>query len=282
MRSLLQVVAGGSAAGRDLPEITPSCTQATIKFRQGQLQVVMALPGRGKTLLALWYAIKSGLDCLYFSFDSDEGTISNRAAAIMMDKTTSEVKAMRDTPAIVEVEDALSEMQKRVRFNFSGTPTMDDVYEETEAWVELFGTTPDLIVVDNLLNLRGGSDSEFTALRDSMAALHGLARDTESSVILLHHVNSSLLSAQSKSVRIEENKPAHFGAMMGQLGQLPESVYSVALDGNRYHIAAVKNRDGIADPSANSFVTLGVDLPRMSLYNDMGALEVARTRREWS
>lgn len=281
MRSLLHVVAGGSVAGRDLPEILPACTQATIKIRQGQLHVVTGLPGRGKTLFALWYAVKSGLDCLYFSFDSDEGTVSNRAAAILMDKTVDEVKAMRQSPAIVEIEDVLSDLQKRVRFNFAGTPTMDDVLDETEAWVEMFGTTPDLIVVDNLLNLRGGSDSEFTAMRDNMAALHGLARETEAAVMVLHHVNSSLLSAQSKSVRIEENRPAHFGALMGQVSQLPESIYSVALDGSRFHIAAVKNRDGIADSTAQSFVTLAVDLPRMSLYNDSHAMEIARTRREW-
>ena len=282
MRSLLQVVSGGSVAGRDLPEILPACTQATIKIRQGQLHMVTGLPGRGKTMFALWYAIKSGLNSLYFSFDSDEGTVSNRAAAILTDRTVDEVRQMRDTPAVVEIEDVLMDMQQRVRFNFSGTPTMDDVYEETEAWVELFGTTPDLIVVDNLLNLRGGSDSEFTALRDSMAALHGLARETDAAVMVLHHVNSSLLNAQSKSVRIEENKPAHYGAIMGQVGQLPESIYSVALDGTRFHIAAVKNRDGIADSTAQTYVTLAVDLPRMSLYNDAHAMEIARTRREWT
>lgn len=276
------MVAGRSAAGRDLPEILPALTEATIKVRQGQLHVISGLPGRGKTMLALWYAIKCGVPTLYFSFDSDEGTVSNRAAAIMMDKTVDEVRQMRETPAVVEVEDALAELQTRVRFDFSGSPTLDDVYDETLAWIELFGSTPSLIIVDNLLNLRGGSDSEFTAMRDNMAALHGLARETEAAVIVLHHVNSSLLTSSSPAARIYEDRPAHFGALMGQVSQLPESIYSVCLDGNKYKIAAVKNRDGLADSQAQNYITVAADPARMSLYNSHRDMEVARTRREWN
>lgn len=282
MRSLLHVVAGGSTAGRDLPEILPALTEATIKIRQGQLHMVVGLPGKGKTLLALWYAIKCGLPTLYFSFDSDEGTVSNRAAAILMGKTVDEVKAMRESPAVVEVEDALSELQTRVRFDFSGSPSLDDIYGETEAWVELFGSTPSLIVVDNLLNLRGGSDNEGTAMRDNVAALHGLARETGAAIILLHHVNSSLLTSSSPAARIYEDRPPHFGAVTGQVTQLPESVYSVAMVGDRYLVAAVKNRDGIADSQAQRPITVAVDAPRMTLYNSARDMGLARTRQEWT
>lgn len=282
MRSLLHVVAGRSAAGRDLPEILPALTEATIKVRQGQLHMIAGLPGKGKTLLAVWYAIKCGLPTLYFSFDSDEGTVSNRAAAILMGKTVDEVKAMREGPAVVEVEDALAELQTRVRFDFSGSPSLDDIYDETEAWVELFGSTPSLIVVDNLLNLRGGSDNEGTAMRDNVAALHGLARETGAAIILLHHVNSSLLTSSSPAARIYEDRPPHFGAVTGQVTQLPESVYSVAMVGDKYLVAAVKNRDGIADSQAQRPITVAVDPSRMSLYNSRRELELARTRLGWS
>ena len=243
--------------------------------------MVMALPGNGKTLFALWYAIQCGLPTLYFSFDSDEGTISNRAAAILMDKTTDEVEAMRDSPAVVEIEDSLSILQERVRFDFTGSPSMDDVYDETEAWVELFGDTPQLIIVDNLLNPRGGSDAEFTAMRDSMSGLQGLARDTGAAVMVLHHVNSSLLNSSSPLTRIYHDKPAQFGALMGQVGQLPEAIYSIARVGNQMKVAAVKNRDGIADPSAQSYITVACDASRMSLYDTARDMDLVRTKREW-
>jgi KaiC/GvpD/RAD55 family RecA-like ATPase len=282
VRSLLHVVAGRSQAGVALPEILPSLTRATIAVRKGQLHIVTGLPGRGKTLFALWYAINSGVKTLYFSFDSDEGTVSNRSAAILMDRQVSEVAAMREGPEVVEVEDVLSDLQQRIRFDFSAAPTMDDVYEETQAWVEMFGDTPELIVVDNLLNLRGGSDAEFTAMRDNIAGLHGLARETGSAVMVLHHVNASLLTSQSTRTRIYEDRPAHFGALMGQVSQLPESIYSVCLSGNQFKIAAVKNRDGLADPSANSYLTVACDPSRMSLYDSVRDMETARTRREWT
>lgn len=282
MRSLLHVVAGRSQAGRNLPEILPALSEATIEIRQGQLHVIAGLPGRGKTLFALWYAIKCEVPTLYFSFDSDEGTVSNRAAAVMMDKTVAEVREMREGPAVVEVEDVLAELQRRIRFDFTGAPTLDDVLEETAAWTELFGSCPSLIVVDNLLNIRGGSDSEFTALRDSIAELHGLARETGAAVVVLHHVNSSLLNSTSPATRIYENSPAHFGALMGQVSQLPEAIYSVCLDGDKYKVAAVKNRDGIADSTAKNYVTVSCDPSRMSLYNTPRDMEIARTRREWA
>lgn len=272
MRSLLQVVSGRSRAGADLPEILPALTQATIRFRQNQLHVICGLPGRGKTLLALWYAITSGLDVLYLSYDSDEGTVANRCAALLLDKTTQEVKDMRETEAIVEVEDCLFDLQRRVRFSFDPHPTMDDVVEELDAWVELFGQPPSLLICDNLLNIRGGSDQEFTAMRDNMAGLHGIAREY-CAVAVLHHVNGS------GGTRID--KPADMGKLMGQVSQLPETILSVAIDGDRYHVAAVKNRDGQSDPKAEKPITLAVDPSRMALFNDHRAMEMARTRREW-
>lgn len=273
MRSLLQVVSGRSVAGRDLPEILPALTQATIRIRQAQLHVICGLPGRGKTLLGLWYAIQSEVPTLYCSFDSDEGTVANRAAAILLGKTTTDIKEMRDTPAVVEIEDALFELQRRVRFAFDPSPTIDDIYDEVEAWIELFGAPPVHVIVDNLLNLRGGSDNEWTAMRDSMAALHGLSREHSCAVTVLHHVNGS------GNVRVD--RPADMNKLMGQVSQLPESIYSVALDDDKYWIAAVKNRDGVADPKAEHPIAVAVDASRMSLYNDHRAMEMARTRREW-
>lgn len=282
MRSLLHVVAGRSDAGRDLPEILPRLTEATIRIRQGQLHVVAGLPSRGKTLFALWYAIKCGLPVLYISADSDEGSLAHRAGAILTGHTTDEIKQMRETPAVVEVEDAVYELQKRVRFCFDSAPTIDEIYDETEAWVELFGDVPSMIVVDNLLNLSSGGDTDTAGWRDGMSALHSLARDTGSAVVVLHHVNASLLNAQSKALRIQIDRPAPIGALMGQVSQLPETILSVAIDGDKFHIAALKNRDGIADPLAQHPVTVALDAPRMTLYNDFRALEMERKRSEWS
>jgi len=272
MRSLLQVVRSTSEAGQDLPEILPALSAATIKFRRGQLHVVAGQPGGGKTLLSLWYAINSGVNVLYFNADSDQGTIVNRASAILMDKTVDEVKGMLESDAAFSVEDKLLDLSRRIRIEPNPHPTLDDIYEETEAYVELFGCPPDLIVVDNLLNLAAAHDNEWTAMRDAMSAMHSLARETESAVVVLHHVSEN----DSKP-----EYPAPRKALLGKVSQLPELILTVAMSGDRYMVAAVKNRDGIADPSAENAIRVAVDPSRMSLFNNKEELEMANTRRAW-
>lgn len=273
MRSLLQVVRGTSEAGKDLPEILPALTGASIMFRRGQLHVIAGQPGRGKTLFSLWYAIKSGLDVLYFSADSDEGTVANRAAAVLLNKTVNDVKEMRKTEAVSLLEDELWELSRRVRIDPDPHPTLDSIYEEVLAYIELFGRCPAAIFVDNLMNIQAAHENEWTGMRDAMRALHGLARETESAVVVLHHVSES----DSKPT-----KPAPMRALMGKVSALPETILTVAMDGDQYHVCAVKNRDGLADPNAENPVTVYVDAPSMSLFNSHQELEMARTRRTWT
>lgn len=282
MRSLLHVVAGGSESGRDLPEILPALSEKTIKFRQGQFHMVFGLPSSGKTLFTQWYCIARGLRTMYFSFDSDDGTVSNRALAQLTGKTFEQVKEQRQTPAVVELEDTLFELQKTIRFDFSGAATVEAIYEEVEAWQVLFGDLPQVIVIDNLMNLVGGSDSELTGYHDICNALHSLGRDTGAAIIALHHANASLLTAQSKANRIYQDRPAHIGALTNQLSQYPETILSVALDGQKFWVSAVKNRDGIRDMQAENPIAVAVDVARSQFYNTQRDLEVARTRTEWS
>jgi replicative DNA helicase len=265
-------VRGTSEAGKDLPEILPALTAASIMFRRGQLHVIAGQPGRGKTLFSLWYAIKSGLDVLYFSADSDEGTVANRATAVLLGKTVNEIKEMRKTDAVCVLEDELYDLSHRVRIDPDPGPTMDSIYEETLAYIELFGRCPAAIFVDNLMNIQAMHESEWTGMRDAMRGLHRLARETESAVIVLHHVSES----ESKPT-----KPAPMKALMGKVSALPETVLTVAMDGDQYHVCAVKNRDGVADPDASTPITVYVDAPSMSLFNTHQELELARTRRTW-
>lgn len=272
MRSLLQVIRGSSQAGEDLPEILPALTARTVMFRRGQLHVIVGQPGAGKTMFSLWYAVKFGEPALYFNADSDEGTMANRAAAILLETPVSKIKEMRGGEAEVLVEDALLELNRRVRIERDPQPTLDGIYEEVQAYVEVFGNTPAAIFIDNLMNIASVSDNEWTGLRDSMGALHSLARETESAVIALHHASENA------------SRPGYPGPMksvMGKVNQLPEVILSVARDGDNYHIAAVKNRDGEADPNAESPITVCCDAPTMTLFNSRQELDMARTRRQW-
>ena len=272
MRSLLQVVSSTSEAGKDLPEILPALGAAGMTFRRGQMAVISGQPGGGKTLLALYYAITSGETCLYFSADSDEGTIANRAAAILLGETVDTIKKMRIGDGADVVNAELAKLSRRLRIQTEASPTIDGIFEEVNSWVELMGNTPSIIIIDNLLNVASSSDSEWTGMRDTMNAFHSLARESGSCVIVLHHVSEN---------DSRPNYPAPRKALMGKVSQLPELILTVAMDGDNYHVAAVKNRDGVSDPTADNFTTVTVDAASMTLFNDHQQLSMARTRRTY-
>lgn len=273
MRSLLHVVRGSSAAGQDLPEILPSLTAAGIRFRRGQLALCAGQPGRGKTLLALWYALKiarQGEPVLYISADSDQGTLANRVAAALMNKTVSDVKQMRESEAVDTIALELAALTRRLRIDRDPNPTLDGIWEEATAFEELLGVMPSLIVVDVLMNVHTELDG-WAGLLDAVQSFHTLARETESCVLLLHHT------------REEGNatRPGPMGGTVGKVNQFPELIMTVAMDGDHYLCAPVKNRDGQADPKAENPITCYVDAPSMSLFSTLQELETHRSRRQW-
>ena len=276
MRSLLQVVGVESPAGHQLPEILPQLTASQVVFRQAQLHLIAGQPGGGKTLLALWYAVTSKVPSLYISADSDSRTIATRAGAIIMNRDVADVERLMDTEASVLLEDALAEGANHVRLAFDPAPSLQDIEEEIEAWIELHGSAPSAVYVDNLMNVASASDNEWTALRDAMSAFHYMAREYESAFIVLHHVSEN--EKMSKP-----NYPAPRKALMGKVAALPELVLSVALDSasNNYRVAVVKNRHGKADPTAETYVSLSAEASKMVLYNSPTELFRARTMSQW-
>ncbi|ANH49317.1 P-loop containing nucleoside triphosphate hydrolase [Freshwater phage uvFW-CGR-AMD-COM-C403] len=276
MRSLLQVVGVESPAGHQLPEILPQLTASQVVFRQAQLHLIAGQPGGGKTLLALWYAVTSKVPSLYISADSDSRTIATRAGAIIMNRDVADVERLMDTEASVLLEDALADGANHVRFAFDPAPSLQDIEEEIEAWIELHGSAPAAVYVDNLMNVASASDNEWTALRDAMSAFHYMAREYESAFIVLHHVSEN--EKMSKP-----NYPAPRKALMGKVAALPELVLSVALDSasNNYRVAVVKNRHGKADPTAETYVSLSAEASKMVLYNSPTELFRARTMSQW-
>ena len=276
MRSLLQVVGVESPAGKQLPEVLPLLTASSVSFRQAQLHLIAGQPGGGKTLLALWYAVVSKVPGLYISADSDSRTIATRAGAIIMNKPVTDIERIMDSEASVLLEDALAEGAGHIRFSFDPAPSLQDIEEEIEAWIELHGSAPTAVYVDNLMNVASASDNEWTALRDAMSAFHYMAREYETAFIVLHHVSEN--EKMSKP-----NYPAPRKALMGKVAALPELVLSVALDStaNAYRVAVVKNRHGKADPNAEEYVTLAAEASKMILYNTSSDLFRARTLGEW-
>lgn len=148
--------------------------------------------------------------------------------------------------------------QTPIRFNYAPSPTLDIITEQVHAYEELHGDYPELIVVDNALDvvMEGGDIDQSQSLDALMAWLHELARTTDACVIVLHHVTGPYNDA---------NQPIPLSGVKGQIGRVPELILTLhkALgdygSSDEIRVSTVKNRGQKADPTGQTFVALDFD-----------------------
>lgn len=216
--------------------------------------MIAGQPEAGKSLIALWHAVKwvtvHGLRGIYLSADSAELGQAARALAMKVVNLSAS-----DAEQLLEQEDewAIHQMEglNNLSWSFEDDLSYENINEEVEAFVELWGTTPDFIIVDNLTDVEGQADDEFATLRRAMKAMVQLARATDSAVIVLHHT--------SEDDRIKEDPCPPRSAIFGKVSQKPALVFTVANRGNRRPLACVKNRFGHSDKSGRTATWLTLD-----------------------
>ena len=153
-----------------------------------------------------------------------------------------------------------------IRFNYAPSPTLDTITTQIHAYEELHGDYPELIVVDNALDvvMEGGDIDQAQSLDALMAWLHELARTTDACVIVLHHVTGPYNDA---------NQPIPLSGVKGQIGRVPELILTLHKALGEYggpdeiRVSTVKNRGQKADPTGQSFVSLDFDGYRMSIQD---------------
>lgn len=237
--------------------------------------MICGRPGAGKSLLALDYAVHAGVNTLYISADSDEDTCFNRVAAMLLNMPVAEVEDMRGTPSEAILEEELKDL-RNIKFVYDPNPTLDDVDEELQAWNEVYGCQPDLIVCDNLMNFQpDGNDTEYLGYVQLSKAFHEIARTTGAALIVLHHTSEATGHPFD---------PQGSAAVMGKPNAMPEVVLTVALNPQEgvFKIAPVKNRSGRADATGQTYVSLSVDLERMRLSEQPAVAVPAAVNQYWS
>jgi KaiC/GvpD/RAD55 family RecA-like ATPase len=272
MRKLSQALSR-SAAGQPLPDLFPKLTREQIVLRRGQVAMIAGQPGAGKSLLALHYAVHQNLPCLYFSADSDEATVAYRAGAMLTGQKVADVERQILNGGGAYYEDVLDRLDN-VRFVFTPSPTLDDIAYELEAFAEVWGCDPDLIVVDNLMNVVAEHDNEFAGMRELAKALHHLARETRACVMVLHHTSEAAGSPVDPPARRD---------LHGKVSQLPELILTVALNSmsGEYRVACVKNRSGPFDATGRTYETLYADTSRMALFESYGEMTGTMAVSDW-
>lgn len=241
-----------------LPDLFPSLQKAGIRFRRAQVTMIAGQPNSGKSLLALFYAIKANRPTLYVSADTDAYTTSIRAAAVVTGNQIDTIEESFKQDGAVIYTHALSSLTN-LEFSFDPSPTLDDIQLMIQAYGEKYGQYPELIIIDNLMNVAALHDNEWTGMRDIMKACHHIARETEASVFVLHHTSEN---------EGEPTKPPARKAIQGKVSQLPEMILTVAMEPEHgeFRIACVKNRFAKHSAMGNDYVTLYSDASRMKLF----------------
>lgn len=246
------------SAGNPLPPVFRSLERRGTRFLRGQLVLVCAGPGTGKSALILSYAVQAKVSTLYFSADSDAFTQTSRMASILtgwpLDKT-SELVRSGDLNGATPVMDGIP-----IRFVYEASPTLDTIGDSLKAYVQYDGDYPELVVIDNLTNVVTSSSEEdpFSGLEMLMDVLHKLSRDTGACVIVLHHVTGDYNNG---------NMPIPLNGVKGQITRVPELVLTMFRPGGAgvLNISTVKSRSGPQDPSGRSFVSLTFDGSNMQI-----------------
>jgi predicted ATP-dependent serine protease len=122
-----------------------------------------------------------------------------------------------------------------------------------------WGQPPELIVVDNLMDVAMDGHEEFSGMRSAMKELKYLARDTNACILVLHHTKEGFIGTpcQPRS------------AVQGMVNQIPALILTIGQeiigDSTYLCVAPVKNRYGKADATGGSFVMLSFDPSTMQL-----------------
>ena len=250
-----------------LPDVWSALAEKQIKFRRGQVCMVAAAPNAGKSMFALIYAVKAKVPTLFFSADTDTTTVMMRAAAHVSGHN--QVNVEQNLSANNNFYDASFDKLKHIKWVFDSSPSLDDIELEIKAYVELYGQAPELIIIDNLMNVAAETDNEWAGLRAIMMELHDMARKTEACVLVLHHVSE-------QSEYGSPTEPPARRAIHGKVSQLPALILTLGYNPGtaELKIAAVKNRFGphAADGKDYAILLVNYGSCQISDKNAYGAM----------
>lgn len=256
MFSLLQSRRVRGSAGDPLPQPWKALESKEILFRRGEFGLIAAGPGAGKSAFILSYLLRSRVPSFYQSCDSNPFTQLTRSISVLTGRTLEESDKLVRGPGLRSVEPALGGIP--IRFNFDPSPGFSELESTLASYEEVYGEFPSMIVIDNITNMRSGSeannDDPFGGLEASCDYFHDLARTTQACVIGLHHVTGAYNDA---------DKPIPLSGVKGQIGRVPEMILTLHKrlgddfgNPDTLCVSAVKNRGAKADASGQDYAEL--------------------------
>lgn len=187
-------------------------------LRRGQFTLLCSAPSVGKSLLARNLAAKSPIRSLYFSADSDEYTVRTSVLGALSGQKLEAIEqhlAADDNGAWADYYAGILRQADQVEWVFSPNINLDFIDLKLRAYAETYGDFPELTVVDNVGDMITESDEEYAELRSICRELKRMGRFVDTHILGLAHL---------KGAWEDGTKPVTLGALLGNIGKLPENV----------------------------------------------------------
>lgn len=251
--------------GEPLPAPFASWAERKMIPRRGAVHLFSGMAGSFKTMVLLNAIVNMGRPTLAFSNDSDDLTVASRLLGIATGKPTEELEDwISSNPA--EAGQAL-ERFGYLKWQFSPSPSLNDLWLELYAYHEMEGQWPEVLLVDILSNVADDFGDEWSTLREVMRQANVIARETRAAVFLVHHCTDG-----------SRNLVPSRSEVLGKISALPVLMVNFGAKDGELWAAAVKNRFGPADKDAKAPWRMGVQ-PECARVTDH--IAIPRALQSW-
>jgi predicted ATP-dependent serine protease len=236
MKTLFRSVGKSDIGGEPLPPVFKTFAKNNITFRRGEVSMIAAIPGAGKSTLALALALRMQQPTLYVCADTNAHTMAMRIYSMISGVSQNEAeKILTETPDVVKGK---LQATGHIFWCFDSSPSLEDLDQEVNAFEEVMGEPPAVIIIDNLIDMTGGGGEQFAAMQETLQAFKMFARENNAALIVLHHTKESYNGDPCQPMSSVQGMVSQTPAMILTIGQTTNGMMGVA---------AVKNRYGRAD-----------------------------------
>lgn len=233
----------------------PQLANAGMRVRRGQTSLTVAAPGAGKSQLWCNFAQRMQVPTLFWSADTDQADVTARSIALWLGQEVTDVEAkLQDLTWREYLFERLGERSDHISWVFDPTITDRGVEDRLEAFAEINGRYPHLVVLDNLSNTVADPEREYAEIKGVMAGMQRLARTTNAHVAVLHHSTGKF---ENGTTPIPQD-----GASQNPFKTVELGLTLYRPQPNVLAINIVKNRGGESDPKALRPICLPVDFSR--------------------
>lgn len=208
-----------------------------LRLRRGQVSLWVAAPGVGKSMLALNMGIRMGVPTIYWSADTDQHDVMMRALGVLTKNDTAKIDEWyQDNVTYYDNELAKVEIE----WVFDSAIPAKRVAERLQAFAEVRGEYPHLVVLDNLSNAVEHQEQELAQQKEFIVEVQRLARFTRAHFAILAHAEGKY---------DDQVTPIPMSGVYNKLAKLPEVVLTLHradMLGKKLAVNVVKHRGGKA------------------------------------